>query len=72
MEKDMETTTLYMGYSRGSIGMMEKKMDTTTVYWGLYRGYIRIMDKKMEATTYRGYTYGWLSRLWSLFGYPRY
>ena len=25
MEKDMETTTLYMGYSRGSIGMIEKE-----------------------------------------------
>ena len=43
------------------------------------RGYIGIMEKKME-TAIMGYTggyvgfniglYGWLSKLWSLLGYP--
>ena len=35
-----------------------------------------IMEKKMETTImglYRDYrVYGWLSKLWSLFGYPKY
>ena len=40
------------------------------LYWG-YIGVIwRIMEKNME-TTIMGF-YGWLSKLGSLFGYPKY
>ena len=41
-------------------------METTIVYWGN----IGIMGNKMEATIMG--LYGWLPRLWSLFGYPKY
>ena len=36
----------------------------------LHMGYIGIMEKKMEATIMG--LYGWLSKVWSLFGYPKY
>ena len=48
--------------------------------YGPFLGYIGIMEKKME-TTIMGYIgviigftigfYGWLSKLWPLFGYPK-
>ena len=48
---------------------------TIGVIYKDYRVYIGIMEKKMETTIilglYRGYTYGWLLKLWSLFGYPK-
>ena len=74
MEKKTETTIAYWGY----IGIMEKKRKTTIVYWG----YIGIMEKKRKTTVvYWGYIgirlightpSGWLSKLWSLFGYSKY
>ena len=48
MEKKMETTVLYWGYT----GIMEKKMETTV----FYGGYSGIMEKKMETTVLYLYT----------------
>ena len=51
-----------LGLEWGNIGIMENKMETTTME--------NQMEKKMENEMET--LGGWMSKLWSLFGYPKY